>query len=582
MIPLLLSMLLAALPQPLAVRAEIEALGKGSSGTVVAVAFQIAPEDRERAGSRVRVSLSLVRGTSVADQVTTVVDTAGDGSGILYREWPAGEGEARLTVEALDGTAQGAWRGPFVVPVLETPFEAPGAAPADALALVPPPESGAIRFVPPPRAGGIGALQLEVEAPAETARIEFFQDDQVLVQRQRPPWTVSVTLGEIARRTTIRAAAYRADGTLLGEDAVVLNASGGALAVEILVAPASQDSGTRALTVAVSGGALEEVVLRGDERVLARWAECPCVVRVPEADLGELRVLSAEARNRRGVKGEAVKLLGVTGYVSEIRVEQVELPVVVLDERGAPVPGLARDDFTVLEDGQEVTVDTFATTADLPLSLGVVVDVSGSMVESFPQVRKAVGGFIGSLVRPGDSIFLLAFSWEPKLVVEWTRDARVLDDAMARLVPEGGTSLHDAAVKALEQFRGRRGRTAVVLLTDGDDTTSRTGWDVALRYAKTARTPLFPIGFQIGTFDFFVRERLRDLAEATGGQSFFPTDGATLEDVYRRIGDQLRAQYLISYRSPSSKPNSEYRTVTVKVGGTGMTARTIAGYYPGS
>lgn len=582
MLSLLLSAVLAAPTQPLAVRAEVEALGRGSGGTVVAVAFQIAPEDRQRSGSRVRVNLSFVRGTTVADQVTTVVELAGDGSGILYREWTAGEGEARLVVEALDGTAQGAWRGQFVVPVLDTPFLVPQAAPADAVALAPAPESGKIRFLPPPRAGGIGALQLEVEAPAETARIEFFQDDHVLVQRQKPPWTVSVTLGEIARRTTIRAAAYRADGTLIGEDAVVLNASGGTLAVEILVAPEAQEDGSRAVTVAVGGGALEEVVLRGDDRVVARWAECPCVVRVPGADLAEFRVLSAEARNRRGVRGEAVKLLGVTGYVSEIRVEQVELPVVVLDRHGAPVAGLTREDFTVLEDGQEVTVDSFATTADLPLSLGVVVDVSGSMNESFPQVRQAVGGFLGSLIRPGDSLFLLAFSWEPKVVVEWTRDARVVDDAMTRLTPEGGTSLHDAAVKALEQFRGRRGRTAVVLLTDGDDTTSRTGWEVALRYARTARTPLFPIGFRIGRFDFFVRERLRDLSEATGGQAFFPNDGVSLQDVYRKIGDQLRAQYLISYRSPSSRPSTDYRTVMVRVRGEGLTARTIAGYYPSS
>ncbi|MEW6337587.1 MAG: VWA domain-containing protein [Acidobacteriota bacterium] len=582
MIPLLFSIVLAAPAQPLAVRADIEALGRGTSATVVAVAFQIAPEDRERAGSRVRVSLSFVRGTTVADRITTVVEVAADGSGILYREWPAGEGEARVTVEALDGAARGAWRGPFVVPVLETPFQAPDAAPADAVALVPPSEEGAIRFLPPPRTGGIGALQLEVEAPPETARIEFFQDDLALIQRNKPPWTVSVTLGEIARRTTVRAAAYRADGTLLGEDAVVLNASGGTLAVEILVAPKSPEGGKRAVTVAVGAGALEEVVLRGDDRVLARWPECPCVVRVSESDLAGIRVLSAEARSRRGVRGEAVRLLGATGYVSEIRVEQVELPVVVLDQRGAPVSTLTRDDFTVLEDGQEVAVDTFATTADLPLSLGVVVDVSGSMIEAFPQVRQAVGGFIGSLIRPGDSLFLLAFSWEPKVVVEWTRDARALDDAMARLTPEGGTSLHDAAVKALEQFRGRRGRTAVVLLTDGDDTTSRTGWDVALRFAKTARTPLFPIGFQIGKLDFFVRERLRDLAEATGGQTFFPNDGASLQNVYTTIGDQLRAQYLISYRSPSSKPNSEYRSVTVRVRGEGLTARTIAGYFPGS
>jgi VWFA-related protein len=581
-IELLLPFLLAS-PTAIGVRVELAALGKGASGTVVGVAIQVAPEDRTRLGDRAAIEVSLRHGEQVVDRGRVVVGLAADGSAMLFREWPVGAGAVRVDVASLDGSLQGGWRGEFVVPAEERPFEAPPGAPPDAVALAgaAPIEEGGVRFLAPGRSGGIGALQLELQAPADAARVEFFQDDQMLVTRRKAPWTVSVPLGEVARRTTVRATAYRADGGVLGEDAIVLNGAGNQLPIEILLGPApASGDGDRLVTVAVANGqAVAEVVLRLDEAVVSRWTACPCAVRVSTKELAQGRVLTAEATNPRGVRGEAVRLIGESGFVAEIRVEQVELPVVVFDREGKLVTDLPRDAFRVFEDDVEVPLDAFATTADLPLSLGVVVDVSGSMRDAFAEVRKAVSGFVGAVVRPGDSVFLMTFAFEPRVEVEWTRDARPVVERLDRITPDGGTSLHDAAVRSLEQFRGRRGRSAVVLLTDGDDTTSRTGWDVALRYARTARVPVFTIGFRIGVLDFFVREHLKDLTAATGGESFYAGKGA-LDDVYRRISDQLRAQYLLSYRSPSTRGAQDFRNVRVEVKGDGFVARTIAGYFP--
>ena len=582
---LLPAVLLASLlqAQPLGLRVEIAPLGRGTQGTVVGIAVQVAPEDRERAGSRVRVEVSLLRDKRVVETGTAVIELADDGSGLLYREWPAGQGEARVIVETLDGILRGLWQGPVSVPVEEKPFEVPEGAPADAIALgAAPVEAGAgVRFLPPPRAGGIGALQLEVQAPPSTAKVEFFQDDEPLVARRRPPWTVSVPLGEVARRTTVRAAAYAADGRFLGEDALVLNGPAGQLAVAILLGPEPKPGETaRTVTVSVGARDLEEVTLRADDTVVGQWRSCPCAAAVPLDRLATAKVLSAEARGPRGQRGEAVQLLGGEGFVGEIRVEQVELPVVVTDSSGRLITDLKAEDFRVLEDGVEVPIDSFATTAELPLSLGLVVDASGSMIEPFPEVRRAVGGFLSSVPRPDDSLFLLVFSFDAKVMVDWTRNPDAIKAFLERVEPSGGTSLNDAVVRSLEHFRGRRGRTAVVLLSDGDDTTSRTGWETTRRYLRTARVPVFTIGFRIGKLDFFVRERLSDLAEDTGGAVFHASSGESLADVYRAIGEQLRAQFLISYKSPSSKSAQEFRTVKVEVKRPGLTARTIVGYYP--
>jgi Ca-activated chloride channel family protein len=376
--------------------------------------------------------------------------------------------------------------------------------------------------------------------------------------------------------------AWAADGTFLGEDAVVLNGPTSQLAVEILLGPASSDGKERTITVTTGGSTrTEEVVLKLDEVPLARWLECPCVARVPAAALAGGRVMIAEVRAAGGRRGEAVRVLGGSGFVEEVRIDQVELAVVVVDAAGRPVQELPRDVFSIYEDGVQVPLEGFGSTADLPLSLGILVDTSGSMVKTFDDVRRAVSVFARDLLRTGDSYFLTTFAFDASVELPWTQDPQRLPGALDRITPEGGTALHDSVVRSLEQFRTRRGRTALVLLSDGDDTSSRTGWDVALRFCRTVRTPVFPIGLRIPLLDFQSRAHLKELAESTGGQAFFVPKAEDLADAYKRISEQLRAQYVLSYRSPSTKGKDEFRVVKVEVKREGEVARTIAGYYPG-
>ncbi len=573
-------------PPPLALAVQVSGLGHGAEGTVMGMVVQVAPEDRDRLGERARLALSLVdEDRQVVDRHSAVVSVQQDGSMMLYREWPVGSYELQVSVAAVKGAAEGLWIGDIQVPALEEAFTAPEGATPDAVALeMTPPADGAVRFLPPPDIGGIGAVQLEVQAPDDTRSVEFFQDGEAMGRRNRPPWTVSVPLGEIVRRTTVRAVARDGSGRFLGEDAVVLNNPTGQVGVEVLLAPeGSIRDGKRQVTVAVTSlRGVRQIRLSLDDRAVARWAECPCIAELPVAELDRATILSAEAMGDDGVRGDAVlTLAGGSGFVGAVHVELVELPVVVLDARGIPLTGLDRDDFTVLEDDRPVTLEGFGTTADLPLSLAVAVDTSGSMEEEFGEVRRAVTGFADNLLQEGDQVTLVRFSWDAEVVVGWTEDKDSLDEALARFTPEGGTSLHDAVVRSLEEFRGRRGRQALVLLTDGEDTTSRTGWKIAERFAHTMRIPVFPIGLGLGRLDFGSRGVLNSLAAETGGEAFYPKRADQLPQVYSRISELLRSQYVLWYRSSSDRPPEAFRTVTVEVDRPDVTVRTISGYYPG-
>jgi VWFA-related protein len=586
-VPLLLVLVcanpVAALDPPIALSVEVATLGRGVEGTVVGVVIQVAPEDRKRLGSRIRLITTLSRDGDIVDRQSAVATLEADGSAMLYKEWPVGVYQLSVELKSMDGPASGLWIGDVEALESEEVFTAPEGATPDALVLeVLPPSENAVTFRPPPDIGGIGALGLEVEAPEATASVEFFQDGNPLGRRNRPPWTVSVMLGDVIRRTEIRAVATDADGRYLGEDALVLNNPTGQIGIQILLGPQSPDpDGDRRITVSVtSPEEVHEVSLQLDDRVLARWAVCPCIVDVGERELASAVILSADVIDVEGNRGDQVMTMaGGGGFVGTVRVELIELPVVVLQETGAPVLGLTQDAFTVYEDEVEIAVEGFGTTADLPLSLALAVDTSGSMLEIFPQVRSAVSGFAENLLEEGDEAALIRFSWDAKVEVEWTDELRRLTGKLDRFIPDGGTSLNDAVVRSLEQFRGRRGRQALVLLTDGEDTTSRTDWKLAERYARTMRIPVFPIG--LGTGRFGGKKVLNSLAKQTGGEAFYPKTVDELPAVYERIAVLLRSQYLLWYPSDPAKPADQFREIRVELENDEYEVRTIRGYYPG-
>lgn len=163
------------------------------------------------------------------------------------------------------------------------------------------------------------------------------------------------------------------------------------------------------------------------------------------------------------------------GFRFRSAVELVNVTATVTDERGRFVSGLRREDFAIREDGQPQRVTHFSSER-VPVSLGIVLDVSGSMSgEKYVAAERALNRFLYDLLAPEDEIFIVAFSDQPDLVSDWTTDRRQLSNALARIRPRGGTALYDAVAEAVPMAQsGRHKKKAVVVVSDGNDTDSRT------------------------------------------------------------------------------------------------------------
>ena len=172
------------------------------------------------------------------------------------------------------------------------------------------------------------------------------------------------------------------------------------------------------------------------------------------------------------------------------------------------------------------TVSFFARQQDLPIRLGLVIDTSGSMEKTLPEVQRVVVGFLRNLLRPRDRAFVEAFNDRAAMLEGFSADFGALERAMIALRADGETALYDATVYGLFQFSGVRGRKAMIVLTDGDDNSSRMDFDKTLDYAKRSGVTIYTVGIDLPITKVGIRSQLTRLARTTGGEAFFLARGA--------------------------------------------------------
>jgi len=145
---------------------------------------------------------------------------------------------------------------------------------------------------------------------------------------------------------------------------------------------------------------------------------------------------------------------------------------------------------------------------------------------------------------------------------------------------EGGTALYDAIISGLYKFRTVPGRKALILVTDGEDTVSRTTYADMLSYVRASRVPIYFIGIGLSGMDFSATSKMKNLAAETGGVAYFVKNVSELTATYEQLEKELRSQYLIGYSAESTKKDERYRTVDVQTSRKGAKVRTIRGYIP--
>ncbi|HQZ15833.1 MAG TPA: VWA domain-containing protein [Vicinamibacteria bacterium] len=257
-------------------------------------------------------------------------------------------------------------------------------------------------------------------------------------------------------------------------------------------------------------------------------------------------------------------------------VEVVSVPVIVHDKAGRFVAGLKKEDIQILEDGvpQEITYLASSTGEDrIPLSIALTLDTSGSMKGSITFLKEAATYFTGKLELT-DQALVVQFNESVKSSSEFTDDTDRMDAFINGLQVWGGTALYDSVMYSLDRLRDRPGRKALILLSDGDDTSSVAGKAQVTALAKSLEVSIYAVGIQ--GFDT-PRGFLKNLAEDTGGAYYFPNKTSELIKVFEAIAKDLKNNYLIAY-SPKRAADNTYRKIEVRVNRPEVTVRVRPGY----
>ena len=274
-------------------------------------------------------------------------------------------------------------------------------------------------------------------------------------------------------------------------------------------------------------------------------------------------------------------------------VDIVALNVVVTDSDQKYIAGLRPSDFAVFEDGVQQDVSFFGE-SDVPLDLAILLDTSASMTGKMQLVQQAAIGFLDTL-RAGDRAIIVDIKDSTKIMYPLGGDIEAAKKAILLTAPRGGTALYNGTYLTLkEMVKERRGnsevrRQAIVVLSDGDDTTSLMAFDDVMALAKESGISIYTIMLRSkwtlspaasNARSFSQAEfGMKALAQETGARAFFPLDITELAGVYTMIADELASQYALGYMSKNPKRDGAYRRVIVRVSDrTGVQTRTRSGY----
>ncbi len=289
----------------------------------------------------------------------------------------------------------------------------------------------------------------------------------------------------------------------------------------------------------------------------------------------------------QGVAGSIVKEGGK--YTLRTDAFEVRLNATVLDGSGRSVQTLGKDAFHVYEDGVPQTIASFRH-EDLPVSLGLLIDSSGSMYDKRVAVDKASVDFV-KLSNPQDEEFLVDFSWEAFIDQDFTNNIDKLQQGLGYIKSSGGTAIYDALVASADYLskNAKHPKQVLLVITDGEDNASSATLEQTIRRIQDLDGPvIYCVGLLFGD-DTDKRESrharrvLETLAEQTGGAAYFPKSVKDVDEIAAEVAQDIRTQYTISYHSTKSPTLGGYREVHVdaKEKGFGkLSVRTRSGYYP--
>ena len=274
----------------------------------------------------------------------------------------------------------------------------------------------------------------------------------------------------------------------------------------------------------------------------------------------------------------------------QVDVDVVNILFTVKDKRGGLIGNLNKEDFTLNEDGKRQEIKYFTRETDLPLTIGLLIDVSASQGNLIEIEKNAASRFFSEVLRPKDLAFLISFGEDSELLQDYTSSPKLLRAGLEGLQVRGGVSgihpgpvptisnpagtvLYDAVyVAAADQLRGQVGRKVLVLITDGEDQGSKYKIERAIEAAQKADAVIFGMyyvdrqfysqgGISFGGASDWA---LRKLSEETGGRVFHVDRKHTLEEAFKELQDEMRSQYAIGYSPSNSKKDGSFRKIEIQ------------------
>lgn len=271
----------------------------------------------------------------------------------------------------------------------------------------------------------------------------------------------------------------------------------------------------------------------------------------------------------------------------KVDVDLVLVPITVTDSRNRSVTGLQPGNFQLWEDKAEQEIQ-HVSTEDGPISVGIILDMSGSMKDKLEVARDAATTFLRTALNRDDEFFFINFADRPRVAVDFTTEISRSSANLIGTDAKGMTALYDAVYAGLDKLRdAANARKFLLLITDGEDNHSRYTFSNIREYVKEQDVQIYAIGIvDPGNSQFAPdatgRARIEELTELTGGQSFFPNSLLELGDICFRIGVEIKNQYVIAYHSTNSTPDGKWRKLHVTAhvkGSRDIHVRARSGYY---
>ncbi|MCY3970180.1 MAG: VWA domain-containing protein, partial [Acidobacteria bacterium] len=429
-----------------------------------------------------------------------------------------------------------------------------------------------IRLLPPrgQRSGLSGRKTFDIVTRSDAVRrVEFYLDGELVSDDKRRPFSATIDLGEQLTERVIQAIAYSRSDAPLGRDELPINRSRAETRIAFKTVTAGPDDSfdVEADVRLDEDEQVDRIEFYRNERLAATLNRPPWRTRLPGptqpgADFARLAVYLED-----GSVVEEVRFLSSDDLVAETLVNLVEVYAVINDQEGEPITTLSQDDFVLRAGRREIPIERFAVAEDVPLVLGLAVDTSGSMLPIMPDVRRAAAQFLGNVLTRIDQAFVVDFDSRPRMIANLTDDVVQLIDNLDQLQADGLTALYDAMQFGLVELARDQGRRALVILTDGDDFGSRSGYRKTFRTAGNSGVPIYvismanasPLGRGMRKPD------LEGIAKASGGRVYYVAGMESLLDAYAHISRELQSQYMLGYSTDAPLTQQEVQALKVEL-----------------